>query len=89
VSALAIHHLDGPAKADLYRRAAEALAPGGRLVVADLVVPDDPADVVTPLEAGYDQPSSAADQLRWLTDAGLQTHVAWAHRDLAVLVATR
>jgi tRNA (cmo5U34)-methyltransferase len=89
VSALAIHHLDGPAKADLFRRAAAALGPGGRFVVADVVIPDNPADVVTPLDAGFDQPSTVAEQLEWLTAAGLQPRVAWSHRDLAVLAATR
>ena len=51
-SALAIHHLDGPGKADLFARVAAVLAPGGRFVLADVVVPEDPADVVTPLDAG-------------------------------------
>jgi tRNA (cmo5U34)-methyltransferase len=88
-SALAIHHLDGPAKAQLFGRVAAALAPGGRLVIADLVVPEDPADVVTPLEEGFDLPDTVADQLTWLADAGLKAQVAWARRDLAVLVATR
>jgi tRNA (cmo5U34)-methyltransferase len=50
VSALAIHHVDGPAKADLFRRAAAVVGPGGRLVVADVVIPENPADAVTPLE---------------------------------------
>jgi ubiquinone/menaquinone biosynthesis C-methylase UbiE len=86
VSAFAIHHLDGPGKADLFRRVADVLAPGGRFVVADVVVPDDPADVVTPLDEGFDLPSTVADQLAWLTAAGLRAAVAWAHRDLAVLV---
>jgi tRNA (cmo5U34)-methyltransferase len=88
-SALAIHHLDGPGKADLFGRVAEALAPGGRFVVADLVVPEDPADVVTPLEEGFDLPDSVDDQLAWLAGAGLQPRVVWARRDLAVLVATK
>jgi len=37
-------------KADLFRRAAAVLGPGGRLVVADVVIPENPADAVTPLE---------------------------------------
>ena len=64
------------------------LAPGGRFVLADVVVPEDPADVVTPLDAGFDLPSSVAEQLEWLAAAGLHAHVAWAHRDLAVIVGT-
>jgi tRNA (cmo5U34)-methyltransferase len=86
-TALAVHHLDGRGKADLFERVAAALAPGGRFVLGDVVVPEDPADVVTPIDGEYDTPSTTADQLRWLGDAGLRAHVAWAHRDLAVLVA--
>jgi tRNA (cmo5U34)-methyltransferase len=88
-SALAIHHLDGPGKTDLFGRVAAALAPGGRFVIADLVVPEDPADVVTPLEAGFDLPDTLVEQLAWLAGAGLQPRVAWAQRDLAVIVATK
>jgi tRNA (cmo5U34)-methyltransferase len=88
VSALAIHHLDGPAKADLFARVAKRLAPGGRFVLADVVVPEDPADVVTPLDEGFDLPSSVAEHFEWLAAAALRAHVAWAHRDLAVLVGT-
>jgi tRNA (cmo5U34)-methyltransferase len=87
VSALAVHHLDGPGKADLFRRVAAVLAPGGRFVIGDLVVPDDPADVVTAIDGVYDTPSSAAEQLAWLRAAGLAAELAWSHRDLAVLVA--
>jgi tRNA (cmo5U34)-methyltransferase len=50
VSALTIHHLDAPGKTLLFRRIADVLAPGGRFVLADVVVPDDPADAVTPIE---------------------------------------
>ena len=86
VSALAIHHLDGAGKADLFQRIASALTPDGRLVLGDLVVPEDPSDVVTAIDGDYDTPSTIADQLRWLSASGLQATVAWAHRDLAVLV---
>jgi tRNA (cmo5U34)-methyltransferase len=88
VSALAIHHLDGPAKADLFARVAALLAPGGRFVLADVVVPEDPSDVVTPLDEGFDLPSGVDEQLGWLAAAGLKAQVAWAHRDLAVIVGT-
>lgn len=86
VSALAVHHLDGPAKAGLFGRVAALLAPGGRFVLADVVVPENPADVATPLDEGFDLPSSVAEQLEWLAAAGLRAHVAWARRDLAVIV---
>jgi tRNA (cmo5U34)-methyltransferase len=88
-SALAIHHLDGPGKADLFARVAAVLAPGGRFVMADVIVPEDPADVVTPLDAGFDLPDSVGDLLAWLGDAGLRARVSWQARDLAVLVADR
>jgi tRNA (cmo5U34)-methyltransferase len=38
-SSLAVHHLEGPAKAELYADLAAALAPGGILLLADLVLP--------------------------------------------------
>ena len=41
-SALAIHHLDDDAKADLYRRAADVLAPGGVLINAEQVAGPTP-----------------------------------------------
>lgn len=89
ISALAVHHLDGAQKAHLFARVAAALAPGGRFVLADVIVPDDPNDVVTPIDGVYDTPSSVADQVRWLKEADLQARVTWKHRDLAVLVAER
>jgi tRNA (cmo5U34)-methyltransferase len=39
VSSLAVHHLDGEGKRRLFRDLAAALAPGGAVVVADLVRP--------------------------------------------------
>jgi tRNA (cmo5U34)-methyltransferase len=86
VSALTVHHLDGAGKADLFRRAATVLSPSGRLVLGDLVVPEHPSEAVTPIDGDYDRPSTIADQLRWLAAAGLKPLVAWAQRDLAVLV---
>jgi tRNA (cmo5U34)-methyltransferase len=89
VSALAVHHLDGPGKADLFRRVAAVLNPAGRFVLGDVIVPEDPADVVTPVDGMYDQPSSVPDLLAWLTDAGLAAETVWVERDLAVLVGDR
>ena len=89
VSCLAVHHLDGPGKADLFRRIAAVLAPGGRFVLGDVIVPDDPADTVTPIDQdeGYDLPDRVDDQLRWLAEAGLAAEVRWLDRDLVVVVA--
>ena len=86
-SVLAVHHLDGPAKADLFRRVAAVLAPGGRFVLGDVVVPDDPTDATTPLNPGFDLPNGVEEQLAWLREAGLDARIAWRARDLAVLVS--
>jgi tRNA (cmo5U34)-methyltransferase len=86
VSALAVHHLDGRGKADLFRRVSLELARCGRFVLGDVIVPEDPADVVTPIDGEYDTPSTIEEQLQWLSAAGLSARVQWAHRDLAVLV---
>jgi len=42
VTSLALHHLDGTAKRRLFADLAAALAPGGALVIADLVLPASP-----------------------------------------------
>jgi tRNA (cmo5U34)-methyltransferase len=89
VSALAVHHLDGPGKADLFRRVAAVVGPPGRFVLGDVVVPEDPADAVVPLSDDYDRPSSVAEQLSWLDEAGFDAAVVWSERDLAVLRADR
>lgn len=88
-TALCVHHLDGAAKADLFRRVRDALAPNGLFVMGDVVVPLDPALATTPLTPGYDRPSPLADQIRWLTEAGLEPRVAWERGDLAVVAARR
>lgn len=43
VSSLAIHHLDGPGKAALFKEIYTQLAPGGALVIADLLLHASPA----------------------------------------------
>jgi tRNA (cmo5U34)-methyltransferase len=88
-SALCVHHLDGSGKAALFERVAAVLAPGGRLVLGDVVVPDDLADVVTPIDGVYDMPSRVDEQLAWMAAAGLPGGATWQHRDLAVLAASR
>jgi tRNA (cmo5U34)-methyltransferase len=89
VSALAVHHLDGPAKAELFARVAAALRPGGRFVLGDVVVPDEPSDAVTPLTPDHDRPSTLAEQLTWLSGAGFDARAVWAERDLVVVRADR
>lgn len=90
VSALTIHHLDGPDKAALFTRIADVLPPGGRFVLADIVVPEGPNDMVTPIDPDDDdEPSSTPEQLAWLRAAGLVARPYWTHGDLAVLVGDR
>jgi tRNA (cmo5U34)-methyltransferase len=89
VSALAVHHLDGPAKADLFQRVAERLVPGGRFVMGDVVIPDDPSDAVTPIDGVYDKPSRAVDLLRWLGEAGFDSRLIWTKQDLALFLSDR
>jgi tRNA threonylcarbamoyl adenosine modification protein (Sua5/YciO/YrdC/YwlC family) len=86
-SALCVHHLDGEEKADLFARVAAALVPGGRFVLGDVVVPDDPGQVRIELTDGYDKPSTLEEQLAWLADAGLDARVEWSDGDLAVIAA--
>jgi len=88
VSALAVHHLDGPEKADLFRRVHGVLRPGGRFVLGDLVVPERSDDAVVEQTPGYDKPSTVAEQVRWLEEAGFaRVSVTWSAKDLAVILA--
>jgi tRNA (cmo5U34)-methyltransferase len=89
VSALAVHHLEGPDKAALFARIAGVLRPGGRFVLGDVVIPVDPADAVTPVTYGHDRPSTLAEQLQWLADADLEASTQWSERDLVVVRADR
>jgi tRNA threonylcarbamoyl adenosine modification protein (Sua5/YciO/YrdC/YwlC family) len=89
-SALALHHLDGEGKAALLKRIATATAPGGRFVLADVVVPEDPADAVIEVDGVRDRPSPVGAQLAWLRAAGFaEAEVRWRRQDLAVIVARR
>jgi tRNA (cmo5U34)-methyltransferase len=88
VSALAVHHLEGTAKADLFRRIASRLHSAGRFVLADVVEPVDPSYVVTAIDPEVDHPSKLDEQLAWLGASGLFPEVTWTHRDLVVIVAS-
>jgi tRNA (cmo5U34)-methyltransferase len=89
VSALAVHHLDAPAKRDLFVRVSAALGPGGRFVLGDLVVPARPELVETPPNPEVDRPDRAEDQRQWMAAAGLEARISWQQADLAVLVGDR
>ena len=87
VSCLAVHHLDRDGKRDLFHRIAKVLGPGGRFVLADVVVPEDDADAVTPTTPGFDRPDRLVDQLVWLDEAGFDADTTWRWKDLAVVRA--
>jgi tRNA (cmo5U34)-methyltransferase len=89
VAVLAVHHLDGAGKRDLFGRVAEVLRPGGRFVLSDLVVPESEDDVVTPIDWDLDLPDRLDDQLDWLRTAGLEAEPLWSYKDLAVVRATK
>lgn len=89
VSALAVHHLDGAGKADLFGRLARLLRPGGRFVMGDVVVPEAPVARPAPLEDGVDLPDRVDDMVVWLAAAGLEPEVRWTEGDLAVVAARR
>jgi tRNA (cmo5U34)-methyltransferase len=87
VSCLAIHHLDAEGKRDLFHRIAAVLRPGGRFVLADVVVPEREEDAVTPTTPGFDRPDGLAPQLEWLSEAGFVPKTRWSWKDLAVVRA--
>jgi tRNA (cmo5U34)-methyltransferase len=76
ISVLAVHHLDDPAKRELFRRVREQAR---ALVLGDVVVVE-PQTIE--LEPGVDLPASAADQAEW--SGG---EVVWERDDFAVIRA--
>jgi len=83
-SCLCVHHLDSRSKRDLFRRIA---AISDAFVLADVIIPADPADAVTPIEPGVDLPDRLVDLLLWLGDAGFTAQPTWVRGDLAVIKA--
>jgi tRNA (cmo5U34)-methyltransferase len=53
--------------------------------MADVVVPEDPDDAVTPLSEGFDHPSSLPELRGWLDDAGFSVSVVGGWKDIVVL----
>lgn len=84
VSVLAVHHLDGPSKRDLFRRVAEV---GDAFVLGDLVVAERPEDAVIEIDWVMDLPSTVAEQVEWLEAAGFEVEASYVRPDLAVFVA--
>jgi tRNA (cmo5U34)-methyltransferase len=89
VSALAVHHLDGARKRDLFRRVGTVLRSRGVFVLGDVVVPDRPEDAQIEIDWVVDLPDRADDQLDWLHAAGFAAELVWSHRDLVVIRAAR
>jgi tRNA (cmo5U34)-methyltransferase len=81
VSVLAVHHLDGDAKRDLFTRTAQVTH---NFVLGDVVVPEDPSQAAIEIDWDYDLPSSVADQLAWLEAAGFDANATYVRPDLAV-----
>jgi tRNA (cmo5U34)-methyltransferase len=81
VSALAVHHLDGDGKRDLFERVAQV---SDNFVLGDIVVPQRPEDAVIEIDGVYDVPASAAEHLTWLREAGFDPQVTPVRPDLAV-----
>jgi tRNA (cmo5U34)-methyltransferase len=84
ISALAVHHLKGEDKAELFLNVARRLHAGGRFVMGDVVIPDDPFDALIENEDGYDFPSTAKELQGWMSEAGFTTEILWICKDLAV-----
>ena len=81
VPVLAVHHLTGDAKRDLFTRVAQL---SDNFVLGDVVVPDRPEDAAIEIDWVYDLPSSVPDQVEWLREAGFEAHVTMVRDDLAV-----
>jgi tRNA (cmo5U34)-methyltransferase len=88
VSALAIHHLDAVEKASLFRRVKEVMSPEGRFVMLDVAVPTELVASPIRLEEGVDKPSSVAEMLQWMDEAGLRSEIVYGKDDLAILKAS-
>jgi tRNA threonylcarbamoyl adenosine modification protein (Sua5/YciO/YrdC/YwlC family) len=84
-SALTVHHLAPAEKRRLFGRIRAVLSPGGRFVLADVIVPINPADVTIELTPGFDRPDTLSDLIVWLAETGFEVSVGWTHQDLAVL----
>lgn len=86
VSVLAVHHLNGPKKRDLFRRVAEV---GDLFVLGDLVVAERAEDAVIEIDWVMDLPSTVPEQIGWLEEAGFEVEATYIRPDLAVFVAMK
>jgi tRNA (cmo5U34)-methyltransferase len=88
VSALAVHHLDGAGKRELFARVARVLPPSGVFVLGDVVVPADGREGPIEIDWVMDLPDGVDDQLAWLREAGFEAEASSVRVDLAVFRAT-
>jgi tRNA (cmo5U34)-methyltransferase len=86
VSVLAVHHLDGPKKRDLFRRVAKV---GDFFVLGDLVVAEQAENAVIEIDWVMDLPSTVPEQIDWLEEAGFEVEATYVRPDLAVFVAMK
>jgi tRNA (cmo5U34)-methyltransferase len=84
LSALAVHHLDGVGKRELFARVARVVEPGGRFVLGDVVVPAPGEEGPIYIDWEMDKPDSVEDQLAWLGEAGFEAEASSVRVDLAV-----
>jgi tRNA (cmo5U34)-methyltransferase len=87
VSALAVHHLDGAEKRDLFSRVSRVLEPGGLFVLGDVVVPPEGQEGPIEIDWEMDVPDSVEDQLAWLREVGFEAEASSVRIDLAVFRA--
>ena len=76
-SALCVHHLTAPRRLTCFGACCPCLRPGGGSCSPTWSCPSIPADATTSLTPGFDRPSSLADQVAWLRDAGFEVRVCW------------
>jgi tRNA (cmo5U34)-methyltransferase len=88
VSVLAVHHLDGSGKRELFLGVAGVLRPGGHFVLGDVVVPPPGQEGPIYIDRVMDVPDSVEDQLAWLREAGFEAEASSVRVDLAVFRAT-
>ena len=86
VSALAVHHLEGPDKARPVRPGGGGVAPRGALRARRR---RDPPRCRGRRDAGDERPRPTLDDLRWLAGVGFEASMVWSERDLVVLCADR
>jgi tRNA (cmo5U34)-methyltransferase len=86
LSVLAVHHLDGAGKRDLFARVGRV---ADAFVLGDLVVPERPEDAAVFVDWVMDVPSTVPEQLAWLEEAGFDAEATFVRPDLAVFVARR